>query len=195
MIVVECHLLGRFLEVVKKDDKKAIAVYKSSCRDGKNGESCYRLGQIYHSGSEGPADHVTAFYYNQQGCQLGHAKSCLNAGMANLSDGFEGCVRQDLTLAVHYLKQGCQLGSGLSCYLLAGVFNSKTDGGQYNNPLAVLKYDFEACQLNFRLACANLKDIQSSESTWSMDALERASHVKNVYGIKSKVTPNKNNTD
>ena len=177
----ECHLLGRFLEVIKKDANQAATTYRSNCEFGRHGPSCYSLGQLYHSDV---GDHAKAFEYNRKGCELGHTKSCLDAGLANLSNQTEdGCIREDIPLAVSYLEKACKLGSGFSCYMLAGVYISGAPGVVERDVSAALKYDFEACKLNFPLACANLNGALASGSP-SSGALWRAAHIKSFYGAE-----------
>lgn len=154
----ECHLLGRFLEIVKKDSSQAADVYKSNCLAGQDGESCYQLGQLYHS-EKAMVDHGEAFAFNRRGCELGNAKCCLDAGLANLSDNLdEGCVGKDLSLAFQYVQRSCQLGSGFACHLLAGVYVTGIPGIVERDLSAAFRHDFEACkQLNFPPACASLR--------------------------------------
>nr|CAH0099628.1 unnamed protein product [Daphnia galeata] len=114
----ECHLLGRFLEIVKKDNAKAAAVYKSNCQDDQNENSC---------------------------CDLGNAKCCFGAALANFSDDLDkGCVGKNPSLAINNLKRSCQLGSGMACQLLAHFSDIGIPGVVEKDFSASLKYDFEA---------------------------------------------------
>ncbi|KZS05923.1 Cytochrome c oxidase assembly factor 7 [Daphnia magna] len=185
----ECHLLGKFLQVVKSNNSRAAAVYRSNCKDGRHADSCYQLGQLYHSDVQ-LANHRAAFASNRRGCQLGSAKCCLDAGMAKLSDPQDdGCVGQDFPQAVGYLKRACQLGSGFACYLLAGVYITGIPGLVDRDLSLAFKYDFEACkQLDFPLACANLNGALSNAGATpapSIGVLWRIAHFKSLYGVTS----------
>lgn len=185
-MLTECHLLGTFLEVIKRNNTRAAAIYKLNCQGGQHAGSCYRLGQLYHSDVQ-LQNHRTAFQCNRRGCQLGNAKCCLDAGMSKLSDNLEeGCVGQDFPLAVDYLKKACQLGSGFACYLLAGVYISGIPGIVDRDVSLAFKYDFEACkQLDFPLACANLDGTLSTAGVMpapSIGLLWRIAHFKSLYG-------------
>lgn len=90
-------------------------------------------------------------------------------------------------MAVDFLERACQLGSGFGCYMLAGVYMKGVDGIVDQNLSAALKYDFQACQLNFPLACANLNGTQADDPA-SNGILWRAAHVKSLYGSQTPQT-------
>jgi cytochrome c oxidase assembly factor 7 len=142
LLFVECHLLGRFLEIVKKDNAKAAAVYKSNCEDDQNGNSCFHLAQLYHTEL---VDHHEAYDFNVKGCDLGNAKCCLGAAMANFSDDLDkGCVGKDRSLAIDNLKRSCQLGSGIACQFLAFFSMAGIPSFVEKDLSAALKLHFEA---------------------------------------------------
>lgn len=103
--------------------------------------------------------------------------------MASLSSTLDGCVVEDLPVAMEYMKRACQLGSGFGCYMLAGVYMKGVDGIVDQDLSAALKYDFQACQLNFPLACANLNGALTDDGV-----LWRAAHVKSLYGSQTPQT-------
>ena len=153
--------MGRFLEIVKKDNAKAAAVYKSNCEDDQNGKSCFHLAQLYHTEL---VDHHEAYDYNVKGCDLGNAKCCFGAGLANLSDDLDkGCVGKNPSLAIDNLKRSCQLGSGMACQLLSQLFLIGFPGFVDKDLSACLKYHFEANgQLNFLEDRTELEAILNS---------------------------------
>ena len=161
LLFVECHLLGRFLEIVKKDNAKAAAVYKSNCQDDQNGNSCFNLAQLYQTEM---VDHHEAYNYNRKGCDLGNAKCCFGAALANFSDDLDkGCVGKNPSLAIDNLKRSCQLGSGMACQLLSQLFLIGFPGFVDKDLSACLKYHFEANgQLNFLEDRTELEAILNS---------------------------------
>lgn len=42
--ILACHLLGDYLEAVKKDYEKAAKIYKNNCDELNFGKSCYKFG-------------------------------------------------------------------------------------------------------------------------------------------------------
>lgn len=83
-----CHLLGDYLETIRKDFEKARKVYQSNCVDYNHAKSCLKFGNYVFigrgkSGEKGnPAE---ALKYYGKGCDLGDADSCLHSGLINVS--------------------------------------------------------------------------------------------------------------
>lgn len=83
-----CHLLGDYLETIRKDFEKARKVYESNCVDYNHAKSCLKFGNYVFigkgkSGVKGnPAE---AMQYYSKGCELGDADSCLHSGLLHVS--------------------------------------------------------------------------------------------------------------
>lgn len=83
-----CHLLGDYLEGIKKDFEKASKVYKSNCNDYDYAKSCYKIGAYNFLGKgqrNSKGDLKEAYHYFQKGCNLDDAESCLHAGLILMS--------------------------------------------------------------------------------------------------------------
>lgn len=83
-----CHLLGDYLEGIKKDFEKASKVYKSTCDDYGYAKSCYKYGNYSFlgkgkSGSKG--EPRVAYQYYEKGCNLNDSDACLHSGLLLVS--------------------------------------------------------------------------------------------------------------
>lgn len=92
-----CHLLGDYLEAIKKDYAKAGKVYKSNCDDYKYGKSCLKYGNyvLIGRGKDNP-DPSGAFPFFEKGCEYGNSTACMHAGMLLTSTGPELTIKQDV---------------------------------------------------------------------------------------------------
>lgn len=87
-IFAVCHLLGDYLEGIKKDFEKASKVYKSTCDDYGYAKSCYKYGNYSFlgkgkSGSKG--EPRVAYQYYEKGCNLNDSDACLHSGLLLVS--------------------------------------------------------------------------------------------------------------
>ncbi|CAG2066924.1 unnamed protein product, partial [Timema podura] len=81
-----CHLLGDYLESIKRDFEKAGKVYKTNCDELNFPRSCYKFGNYMVLGKGRQVEsHIEAFDYYKKGCDLGDADACLNAGLMKVS--------------------------------------------------------------------------------------------------------------
>lgn len=86
--IAVCHLLGDYLEGIKKDFEKASKVYKSTCDDYGYAKSCYKYGNYSFlgkgkSGSKG--EPRVAYQYYEKGCNLNDSDACLHSGLLLVS--------------------------------------------------------------------------------------------------------------
>jgi cytochrome c oxidase assembly factor 7 len=89
-INVACHLLGDFLEAVKKDWNKAARVYKVNCEDFNYGHSCFKFGNYTFMGKgDVKVDHAKALEYYDKGCSLNFPDACLHSGLMLTSQNSE----------------------------------------------------------------------------------------------------------
>lgn len=94
-----CHLLGDYLESIKKDFEKASKVYRSNCDDYGYSRSCLKYGNYTFlgkgkSGTKGSA--AEAFKYYERGCDLKDADSCLHSGLILVSRSMSSEVKRDV---------------------------------------------------------------------------------------------------
>ena len=91
-------------------------------------------------------------------------------------------IRQDVSLAVKLLERGCDLGCDNSCYMAGGLYLVGVPGVLDKNVSTTYKYDFKACQLGNKLACANLSGALSVESF--ADSHEPDDAISNGFFIR-----------
>lgn len=94
-----CHLLGDYLEGIKKDFEKAAKVYKSTCDDYGYAKSCFKFGNYSFlgkgkSGSKG--DPRAAYTYYEKGCNLNDSDSCLHSGLLLVSRSMPKEIERDV---------------------------------------------------------------------------------------------------
>ena len=117
-----CHLLGDYLESIKKDWSKALKIYTTNCDEYKHGHSCHKVAGYKYVGKQCTKDADEAYDYFKkvtdssydtlantdiQGCELGHASSCLSAGLldsAKVNKNYPRKVAPDPAMAVKYYK-------------------------------------------------------------------------------------------
>ncbi|XP_028158883.1 cytochrome c oxidase assembly factor 7 homolog isoform X2 [Ostrinia furnacalis] len=170
-----CHLLGDYLEAIKKDFEKAAKVYKSNCLDYKYGKSCLKFGNytLVGRGRE-KGDAAEALTYFEKGCDLGEPSACLHAGMLLTATGPGVKIQRDVPKGYNFLKKGCDLNDDMSCHYLFGMYltgvpKNVADFNPHNpeknkNIEYLIKSDMKqaftfakkACELGNMYACANV---------------------------------------
>ncbi|XP_063547614.1 cytochrome c oxidase assembly factor 7 homolog [Cydia strobilella] len=120
-----CHLLGDYLEAIKKDFEKAAKVYKSNCVDYKFGKSCLKYGNycLVGRGKE-KGDPAEALTYFEKGCELGEPSACLHAGMMLTATGPNVSIKRDVPKGFNYLKKSCDQNDDMACHYLCGMYIS-----------------------------------------------------------------------
>lgn len=96
---IVCHLLGDYLESIKKDFEKASKVYRSNCDDYGYSRSCYKFGNYSFLGkgrSGGKSCASEALTYYEKGCNLKDADSCLHSGLMLVSRSPQENVKRDV---------------------------------------------------------------------------------------------------
>ncbi|XP_063696400.1 cytochrome c oxidase assembly factor 7 homolog [Culicoides brevitarsis] len=166
-----CHLLGDFLEAIKKDFDKASKVYKSNCDDYNYGKSCLKFGH-YSFLAKGKAstksDPVQALKYYEKGCDLKVSESCLNSGLLLISKNRPSTMERDVPRSLEYLSKSCDLDNALGCYYLSGMYISgvkKTEDVTENDYIIPKNMEKafvlaqKACNLGNMYACANVSQM------------------------------------
>lgn len=119
-----CHLLGDYLEGIKKDFEKASKVYKSNCDDYGFAKSCYKFGNYSFlgkgkSGSKG--DPKLAYKYYEKGCTLNDPEACLHSGLLLVSRAMPKQVERNVPKGVEYLSKSCEMNNATACFYLSGM--------------------------------------------------------------------------
>lgn len=173
-----CHLLGDYLEGIKKDFEKASKVYKSNCDDYGYAKSCYKFGNYSFlgkgkSGSKG--DPQQAYTYYEKGCGLDDAESCLHSGLLLVSRAMPKQISRNVPKGVEFLTKSCEMNNATACFYLSGMHISGVQKqAETKNPAESNKtseyiihkdmkkaFDFayKACELKNMYACANLSQM------------------------------------
>jgi len=119
-----CHLLGDYLEGVKKDFEKAAKVYKSNCDDYGYAKSCYKYGNYSFlgkgkSGSKG--DPKLAYQYYEKGCALNDPEACLHSGLLLVSKAMPKQIERNVPKGVEFLAKSCDMNNATACFYLSGM--------------------------------------------------------------------------
>ncbi|XP_055685267.1 cytochrome c oxidase assembly factor 7 homolog [Lutzomyia longipalpis] len=168
-----CHLLGDYLEGIKKDFEKAGKVYRSNCDDYGYARSCLKYGHYSfvgkgESGSKG--DPLRAYKYYEKGCSLSDADSCLHAGLLLVSQSLPKEIKRDIPKAFENLKKSCEMNNATACFYLSGMHISgvqtQADATAKTGKFIIAKdmkrafeYAYKACELKNMYACANLSQM------------------------------------
>ncbi|XP_055388840.1 cytochrome c oxidase assembly factor 7 homolog [Condylostylus longicornis] len=135
-----CHLLGDYLEGIKKDFEKASKVYKSNCDDYGYAKSCYKYGNYSFlgkgkSGSKG--DPKLAYQYYEKGCALNDPDACLHSGLLLVSRAMPKQIERNVPKGVEFLAKSCDMNNATACFYLSGMHISgvqKQENIESNSP-------------------------------------------------------------
>uniref|UniRef100_A0A1Q3FDL3 Putative cytochrome c oxidase assembly factor 7 n=1 Tax=Culex tarsalis TaxID=7177 RepID=A0A1Q3FDL3_CULTA len=119
-----CHLLGDYLEGIKKDFDKAGKVYRSNCDDYGYAKSCLKYGNYSFLGkgrASDKGDPVKAYTYYEKGCQLNDPDACLHSGLLLVSKSIPKEMKRDVGKAFEYLTKSCEMNNGNACFYLSGM--------------------------------------------------------------------------
>ncbi|KAL0277710.1 UNVERIFIED_CONTAM: hypothetical protein PYX00_004904 [Menopon gallinae] len=150
-----CQLLGDYLDAIKKDFEKAGKIYKTNCDEYNFPKSCHSYGNYALVGKGQEKGNVAVAYtYYSKACELGVAKSCLNAGLMDVNGSVSGRREKNLHKGVESLDKACELGNDYACFYLAGIY--MTDDIMQRDMKQAFKYSEKACELGSMFACSNL---------------------------------------
>ncbi|XP_058832597.1 cytochrome c oxidase assembly factor 7 homolog [Topomyia yanbarensis] len=130
-----CHLLGDYLEGIKKDFEKAAKVYRSNCDDYGYARSCLKYGNYSFLGkgrASEKGDPVKAYKYYEKGCELNDPDACLHSGLLLVSKSIPKDLKRDVPKAFEYLKKSCEMNNGNACFYLSGMHISGILKDEFN---------------------------------------------------------------
>ncbi|EDW75050.1 uncharacterized protein Dwil_GK19908 [Drosophila willistoni] len=119
-----CHLLGDYLEGIKKDFEKASKVYKSTCDDYGYAKSCYKYGNYSFLGkgkSGGKGEPRVAYEYYEKGCNLNDSDACLHSGLLLVSRSMPKEIDRNVPKGVEFLTKSCDMNNATACFYLSGM--------------------------------------------------------------------------
>ncbi|XP_018323562.1 cytochrome c oxidase assembly factor 7 homolog [Agrilus planipennis] len=120
-----CHLLGDYLEAVKKEYEKSNVIYKNNCDEFDYGKSCYKYGVYRLLGKGGQKqDAAVAYQYLKKACELGNPSACLSQGLLLISNDENSGIQRDVSKAFSLLEKSCQDNNANACYFLSGMYIS-----------------------------------------------------------------------
>ncbi|XP_021949176.1 cytochrome c oxidase assembly factor 7 homolog [Folsomia candida] len=181
-----CHLLGDFMEAVKKDWAKAARVYKVNCEDYNYGHSCYKLGNYTFMGKgEVKIDHALAVTYYDKGCELNFADACLHAGLMRSAQASQ--VPKDPVLALTKFEKGCSLNSDMCCFYLSGMYISGVDNSVQKDMLKAFEFSQKACHLGNVYACSNLSQMYRKGDGTPKDEIKADEYRKLATEMQDQV--------
>jgi cytochrome c oxidase assembly factor 7 len=179
-----CHLLGDYLESIKKDFDKASKVYRSTCDDYGYAKSCLKYGNYSFLGKGKASDRgdpVKAYSYYEKGCNLNDADSCLHSGLILVSRALPAKIERDVPKGLAFLTKSCEMNNSTACFYLSGMFisgvtkasipatpatSTKAEPVADKDGYLVAKdmekafnYAYKACELKNMYACANLSQM------------------------------------
>lgn len=145
-------------KIVKKDDRRATALYVKSCDLG-DAKGCYNAGVMSDDGRGVARDVAAAVARYEEGCAGGSSTACTNLGF-HYENG-QG-VRKDAARAVELYQRGCD-GTACQPSNLAGCVNV---GRANRDGIGVAKNPARAATI-FETACrkpANPEDTDSDSN-------------------------------
>jgi len=154
-----CHLLGDFMESVKKDFSKAATIYRSTCDDYKFSRSCHKYAGYALTGKGCAEDHPSALNYYQKGCSLGEGDSCLYAGLMKIAENDKIKVKKDYPEGISFLNQSCDKGNNTGCYYLSGLYLTGVQNILEKDMSKAFEFTNKACELGNIFACSNLSQM------------------------------------
>ncbi|XP_060534028.1 cytochrome c oxidase assembly factor 7 homolog [Cylas formicarius] len=185
-----CHLLGDFLEAIKKDFEKAAKVYKNNCDEFKFGKSCTKYGNynILNKGIKN-GNYKTAYEYYNKGCELGDPQSCFHQGMLLVSQNEEQGVPYDISKGMECLSKSCDGSKAMACFYLSAQYILQARKLTEQSPSAdsnkvmqqAFKYALRACELGNPFSCANVSQMYAKG-----EGVEKNQELADKYKTKAK---------
>uniref|UniRef100_U5EW19 Putative beta-lactamase hcpa n=1 Tax=Corethrella appendiculata TaxID=1370023 RepID=U5EW19_9DIPT len=203
-----CHLLGDYLESIKKDFEKAAKVYRSNCDDYHYAKSCLKYGNYSFLGkgrSSEKGDPIKAYKYYEKGCELDNPDCCLHSGLLLVSKSMPKEMQRDVPKAFDFLVKSCEMNNASACFYLSGMHIagvlkddakiSKSTPTKFDKNDYVVEKDmkkafdfaYKACDLRNIYACANLSQMYARGEGTNKDEKLAAKYKKIAVDMQEEL--------
>ncbi|KAI8117762.1 putative Sel1 repeat-containing protein 1 [Lucilia cuprina] len=204
-----CHLLGDYLESIKKDFEKASKVYKSTCDDYGYAKSCFKFGNYSFlgkgkSGTKG--DPRAAYSYYEKGCTLNDSDSCLHSGLLLVSRSMPKEIDRDVRKGLEFLTKSCDMNNATACFYLSGMHISgvqtkpeeshpaptqtpakESDYIVHKDMKKAFEFAYKACELRNMYACANLSQMYARGDGTEKNEKEAEKYKKMAMEMQDEI--------
>ncbi|OQR68846.1 hypothetical protein BIW11_01944 [Tropilaelaps mercedesae] len=152
-----CHLLGDYMESIKRDYVKAAKVYKENCDERHYGHSCFKYATYCSLGRGTPEDKAKSFEYAMKACEANYADGCFLAGASLTDENSEKTKvsESDMIRGVDLLKRACELGSHHGCHFASARY-IEGSGPITKDMKQAFELAIKACDLGNIYACSNV---------------------------------------
>lgn len=169
-----CHLLGDYMEAIKKDFPAAASIYRMNCKERNFGLSCNKYGGYLLNGKGCSVNKKEALEHFEKGCEVGCAKACFGAGVMEASSWENH--QPDARSSMSYFERGCDGNDPRACFHASGIYIKGTESIPKNSERA-FRLSEKACALGDARSCANVS-IMYSRGEGVMRSEERAAEYK-----------------
>lgn len=210
-----CHLLGDYLEAIKKDFKKAGKVYKTNCDEHNYAKSCLKYGTfaLLGKGDKKP-DYKEAYGYFEKACSLDHADACFNQGIMLIANNETSGIKENPKKGMELLEKACNGKNSNACYYLSGMYisgvkkkfgenkpdeNLKKPEEKFQKPEYIVakdmakafKFAMDGCTLGNMYCCANLSQMFKKGEGVEKSQEMADKYKKIALEMQNEVTDNK----
>ncbi|XP_066975977.1 cytochrome c oxidase assembly factor 7 homolog [Macrobrachium rosenbergii] len=184
-----CHLLGDYLEGVKKDFEKASKVFRTNCDESNHARSCYKFANYSFLGKGGKQNMDEAYSYYLKGCTAGDPDSCLNGGLMCVSNTPTNVQRpKDYDKGLELLNKACDGNNAFSCYYISGIFIQGVKDHIEKNMQKAFDYSLKACELGNMYACANVSQMYRKGDGTAKDEVKSEEYKKKALDLQEQYT-------
>ncbi|KAG7200739.1 hypothetical protein KM043_001288 [Ampulex compressa] len=158
-----CHLLGDFTEAIKKDFKKAAAIYKMNCDDYNYGRSCGKYGAFSVIGKGCQQDQAVAYKYMVKGCELNDPSACFHAGLMATNSKQEVTDKATaVDTGMKMLKKSCdEYKHPKACFYLSGIYLGALPNQVAKDYKEAYRLSLMCCENGNPYACANISQMHA----------------------------------